>query len=560
MATGFLNIVDGDTGVGRIPLDGTFVVGRDEPGPGSLGKDAEISRRHARFYPIDNGDFIVEDLGSTNGTFVNGERISSPHVLRPGDRVTLGHTVVQFDREVAPVAGGLTVAVPRPQGDPAAPVGVPAAAGAGVGAGLGASSGGGGYVGSSSPVGSAPSPAGGYGFDPSTFGGSPSKKSGGGRAAVAVLAALVLLGGGVGIGYAVSNNGSSTKTAQTVGVLDASGHPSTKGFQCVAARNGNPGAGHFRFLTSACEDAKSLIVQLPLMQGTSGGKTVYYVVTESSDKADAAARHVNYSPKLANAIGTPAVQTATLKNGVVDFPATVTFGGKRVIVPGPTGFPPTQADPPATGNSGYSPFIKLPSGIVINAPQIQNDTGHADKALKVDLKNKTVLYQETEGRYEDKHVHYVSFDSGFKVAAALEDVTYAPALNSLPAAGKDGLKDSSREELVAFVNGATGLTNPGRQGENSVALDDADPHNILKEVPVLPLHDSVGDPAYTPGWDVHLAAWTKAAIDGGQRVELQSTDEVDMWVKMKSVTGPDGAKFGPSGFVVNCPLVSIDIP
>jgi hypothetical protein len=397
-----------------------------------------------------------------------------------------------------------------------------------------------------------------YGFDPATFGGGPRQRSGG-RAAVAVLAALVLLGGGVGIGYAVSNN-SNTKTAQTVGVLDASGHPSTKGFKCVADRNGNPGAGHFRFLTSACEDAKSLIVQLPLMQGTSGGKTVYYVVTESSDKADAAARHVNYSPKLANAIGTPAVQNAKVNNGVVDFPATVTFGGKRVIVPGPTGFPPTQADPPAVGNAGYSPFIKLPNGIVINAPQIQNDTGHADKALKIDLKNKTVLYQETEGRYEDKHVHYVSFDSGFKVAAALEDVTYAPALNSLPAAGKDGLKDSSREELVAFVNGATGLTNPGRQGENSVALDDADPHNILKEVPVLPMHDSVGDPAYTPGWDVHLAAWTKAAIDGGQRVELQSTDEVDMWVKMKSVTGPDGAKFGPSGFVVNCPLVSIDIP
>ena len=171
-----------------------------------------------------------------------------------------------------------------------------------------------------------------------------------------------------------------------------------------------------------------------------------------------------------------------------------------------------------------------------------------------------MLYQETEGRYEDKHVHYASFDSGSPIAAAIEDVTYAPALNSLPKEGLDGLHNSSREELVAFVNGPTGLTNPGRQGENSTVLDNADPHNILKEVPVLPLHDTVGDPAYTPGWDVHFAAWTQAAINGGERVEVQSTDEVDMWVKMGAVTGPGGAKFGPSGFVVNCPLISIDIP
>ena len=59
---------------------------------------------------------------------------------------------------------------------------------------------------------------------------------------------------------------------------------------------------------------------------------------------------------------------------------------------------------------------------------------------------------------------------------------------------------------------------------------------------------------------MHFAAWTQAAIDGGVRVELQSTDEVDLWVGMKMVTGPGGAKFGPSGFVVNCPLISIDIP
>jgi hypothetical protein len=35
---------------------------------------------------------------------------------------------------------------------------------------------------------------------------------------------------------------------------------------------------------------------------------------------------------------------------------------------------------------------------------------------------------------------------------------------------------------------------------------------------------------------------------------------VDLRVSMKQVTGPGGAKFGPSNFTVNCPLISIDVP
>jgi hypothetical protein len=197
---------------------------------------------------------------------------------------------------------------------------------------------------------------------------------------------------------------------------------------------------------------------------------------------------------------------------------------------------------------------------VINAPQIANDSGHADKALKLDMAKGIVLYQETEGRYEDKHVHYASFESGNPAAATIEDVTYAPAFNTIPKAGDIGLKTSARERLIAFINGPTGIANPGRQGINSTILDQADPHNILQEVPVLPQHPDVGDPKYTPGWDVHFAEWTPAAISSGARVEIQSGDEVDLRVKLKLVTGPGGKKFGPSDFTVNCPLISIDIP
>ena len=91
-----LRVVGSDAGTREIPLDGEFVVGRSEAGVGNLQQDDQLSRRHARFYYGDGGSIlVVEDLQSTNGTFVNDHRISAPHVLRPGDRVRLGTTTLE---------------------------------------------------------------------------------------------------------------------------------------------------------------------------------------------------------------------------------------------------------------------------------------------------------------------------------------------------------------------------------------------------------------------------------------------------------------------------------
>jgi predicted component of type VI protein secretion system len=71
--------------------------------------DAEISRKHARL-ALRSGGYVLEDLGSTNGTFVNGERLMGPHMLRPGETIMLGENVSLvfergFDADATMIAG-----------------------------------------------------------------------------------------------------------------------------------------------------------------------------------------------------------------------------------------------------------------------------------------------------------------------------------------------------------------------------------------------------------------------------------------------------------------------
>ena len=54
--------------------------------------DPEVSRRHARFF-IQGNSYVLEDLGSTNGTFINGQRLSSPYPLRVGETITFGERI-----------------------------------------------------------------------------------------------------------------------------------------------------------------------------------------------------------------------------------------------------------------------------------------------------------------------------------------------------------------------------------------------------------------------------------------------------------------------------------
>lgn len=63
----------------------------------SLSEDTFVSQLHARVFRRD-GDLFIEDLGSTNGTYLNGKKVSAASVMRKGDRVQVGRTTLELHK------------------------------------------------------------------------------------------------------------------------------------------------------------------------------------------------------------------------------------------------------------------------------------------------------------------------------------------------------------------------------------------------------------------------------------------------------------------------------
>jgi len=110
-----LPFAEAEVSVGRAPGSALQLGGRN------------VSRRHARFVR-QNGAVFVEDLGSSNGTRVNGERIGGRRRIRPGDLVQIGDWDLALEGSIAdaPAEAQLPPPPPSPSAAPAPPA--PAAA------------------------------------------------------------------------------------------------------------------------------------------------------------------------------------------------------------------------------------------------------------------------------------------------------------------------------------------------------------------------------------------------------------------------------------------------
>ena len=75
-------------------LSHEITIGRDPGCTIQIEGDTFVSQRHARVFLVD-GQPMVEDLGSTNGSFHNGNRLTGSRLLHPGDRVQVGYTVME---------------------------------------------------------------------------------------------------------------------------------------------------------------------------------------------------------------------------------------------------------------------------------------------------------------------------------------------------------------------------------------------------------------------------------------------------------------------------------
>ena len=92
-----LKVVEGE-GKGQVfDVGDELTVGRAAGCQISLAGDTFVSQLHARLFRRD-GRHYVEDLGSTNGTFLNRKQVSAPIALRRGDRLQVGKTVFEVGR------------------------------------------------------------------------------------------------------------------------------------------------------------------------------------------------------------------------------------------------------------------------------------------------------------------------------------------------------------------------------------------------------------------------------------------------------------------------------
>ncbi len=367
--------------------------------------------------------------------------------------------------------------------------------------------------------------------------------------------------------------------------------------------------GPVQLLTAGTVDLESekATVTLPLYEGrlksggSKDGQRYWYVVTDTSDKDNAAALGLNFSEKLAftdvSSSKTRFEPSAVRRgfydeNGVlVTSGGAVDFSTVRVVSAGSTDTEGTANrlsdltfSPGAIGtdvddeNGFYSPLVKIENARnhIYNAPMVSFNTSEADlkpycdgisESEEVAARSMlhdsvvnicpgedgepgTVTLELALGFSFGRPVLYLSTDASSEIAASLEGGIYAPALANIAVGGDDSLF-SGVERIFGFTNGPVNdsdQVNPQRQGFNSAIIDGGGPLNVLGGIPTIATD-------YSPLWDLNLGEWTQEAIDNGYRSRMTEEFAILGMAERGFITGPGGSPYGSTGIIINCPIV-----
>ena len=313
---------------------------------------------------------------------------------------------------------------------------------------------------------------------------------------------------------------------------------------------------------------------LPLFEGVGpDGEAVHYIITDASDPEVAAAMGVLYAPKMRHLDGHPGAQAVTLDEaGRMVFLGAVDFGPDLQVVPG-TGdapFPPDSYQAGAVADAEWSSMVYLPSGLVLNAQIVANDTGMHDRLVEIDPDARTVAMSLLDG-YEggDKYYYHLVTDASEEIAAVLEQGVWAPRMALIDTFGLSDPEDESA--LLGFspvLNGPRDLATGEEQGfEVSLLNGGIDPINVF------PLDPDNADTSltnnYSPLWDAHVSQWA-ADVPMEDRVPITSIAQLRDLVEAGKVedafVNPDGAGndyvagLRPTRIIINCPVVAQPMP
>ncbi|WP_317929875.1 hypothetical protein [Halioxenophilus sp. WMMB6] len=345
-------------------------------------------------------------------------------------------------------------------------------------------------------------------------------------------------------------------------------------------------------------------ITLPLYEGrlesggTNDGASLWYVVTDTSDKENAAALGLNFSAKLRFTDLPDGMLSQTVRRGYYDADGLLVFASgavdftpERVVSPGSSDSSGTNNllasltfAPGAVGSAGdsddglYSPLVQISNagGHIYNAPMVSFNTSAEQLAPYCDgisaeeeasaralLHDKvvaicpgaagepgSVTLALTNGFSFGRPVLYISTDASAEIAASLEGAIYTPALAAIPV-GRDDSLFSGVERIFGFTNGPTNdfdEVNPQRQGFNSAIRGEGGPLNVLGGIPTIATD-------YSPLWDLNLGEWTQAAVDLGYRSRMTEEFAILGMAERGFITGPGGSAYGSTGIIINCPIV-----